>query len=52
MLSAGEISKDLWVLADGPVRPVTLLADEDEKAAAAVYRSVSVQYSMPGGRML
>ena len=29
-ISAGEISKDLWVLADGPVRPVTLLADEDE----------------------
>ncbi len=30
-ISAGEISKDLWVLADGPVRPVTLLADEDEE---------------------
>ncbi len=29
-ISAGEFSKDLWVLSDGPVRPVTLLPDEDE----------------------
>jgi uncharacterized alpha-E superfamily protein len=29
-ISAGVGSKDLWVLADGPVRPVTLLTSEDE----------------------
>lgn len=29
-ISAGEFSKDLWVMARGPVRPVTLLPDEDE----------------------
>jgi uncharacterized circularly permuted ATP-grasp superfamily protein/uncharacterized alpha-E superfamily protein len=29
-ISAGVGSKDLWVLADEPVRPVTLLASQDE----------------------
>ena len=29
-ISAGEFSKDLWVLSEGPVRPVSLLPDEDE----------------------
>lgn len=29
-ISAGMGSKDLWVLADGPVRPVTLLTSESE----------------------
>jgi uncharacterized alpha-E superfamily protein len=29
-ISAGDSSKDLWVLADGPVKPVTLLSPEKE----------------------
>lgn len=29
-VAAGEGSKDLWVLSDGPVKPVTLLTSEDK----------------------
>lgn len=29
-ISAGEISKDVWILADGPVEPISLLSAEDK----------------------